>query len=128
VAGDFARGFGDALAAFLNENKITEAAASRKMGMGRATLNTYTRDRKGKRTIANAEILAKACTSLGFELEYNGFKIAAYKDGAKVAASSDDQLQLEFTRELNLESDSTTVGLSKRPKRVELSISIKAVS
>jgi transcriptional regulator with XRE-family HTH domain len=123
----FARKFGDALAKFLQDHDISESEAARKMKIERGTLNTYTHDsRKGKRPLPSAEILAKACTALEFEFEYEGFIITALRDGKR--HRQEDQLNLEFTREFDLAGDSVAVGLRRPPGRVELSISLKAVS
>lgn len=123
---DFARELGDALAQFLADRGLSEAEAARQMGVERGTLNTYTHDgRNGKRPIPNAEILAKAC-AIGFEFEYEGCTIVGLREGKRHEAN--DQLTLEFTRQLDLADDSVTVGLRRPPGRVELSISLKAVS
>lgn len=126
MADDFAYQFGRALAKFLADQGFSEAEAGRRMKVGRGTLNTYTHgDKAGKRPMPNAEILAKAC-SIGFEFEYNGCTIAGLREGKRHAGN--DQLALEFTRELDLTDDCVTTGLRKPAARIALSISLRSVS
>ena len=126
---DFPSLFGDALAKFLAENGITEAEAARRMDIGRATLNTYTR--VSGRCLPNAEVLAKACTALGFQLEYDGKKIVATKEEAELPAlPKQDQLGLPFDEEFDLSDGERTISVSLRrpPGRIEVSLSLKAAS
>jgi transcriptional regulator with XRE-family HTH domain len=125
---NFARVFGEALDAFLKTRGISESDAARRMEMGRGTLNTYTHGVGGKRSLPSAEIFAKACTILGFELEYGGYTIVAQKEG-KRAPLEEKQLHLQFTRQIDLaENGAVTVGLKKPPGKIELSVSLKAIS
>ena len=74
----FARAFGDSLKAFLRSHKISESEAARRMDLGKARINTYCHDSPdGKRVNPDAEVLYLACSRLGFEFEYNGYKISA---------------------------------------------------
>jgi hypothetical protein len=131
---DFMELFGDALLRFLTESEMSEAEASRKCSMGRATFNTYTRGAKDKksptrkRRVAPAELLAKACI-LGFRFEYDGHTIVALKGGQPLPLT-EPQLRLEFTRQFDLGENGGTValGLKKPPGKIELSVSLKAVS
>jgi hypothetical protein len=124
----FSDKLGLALANFLKVNGISEAEASRRFGIERGTLNTYTSGVKGERRKMPAEVLAKACL-LGFELEFEGHLIVATKDGQRLRVE-DKQLHLEFSRELDLTGNGGTVavGLKRPPGRVELTVSLKAVS
>ena len=130
----FTENFSQALADFLKDQGMSEAAASRGMEMERATLNTYTKGAPGKdgekrrKCRPTAELLARACI-LGFAFEFEGHVIVALKDGQRIAAE-ERQLHLEFTREFDLANNGETVaqGLKKAPGRVELTVSLKAVS
>src|SRR5438034_10539817 len=89
----FSDKLGLAFANFLKVNGISEAEASRKFGIERGTLNTYTSGVRGERRKIPAEILAKACV-LGFEFEFEGYLIVATKDGQRLPVE-DKQLHLE---------------------------------
>jgi hypothetical protein len=98
------------------------------MAMSRATLNTYTSGAKGERRRPPAELLAKACVLFGFGFEYEGYTIAARKNGEPVPVE-EKQLHLQFTRQIDLaENGAITVGIKKPPGKIELSVSLKAVS
>ena len=125
----FMKALGEALGNFFRENEITESEASKRMNMGRAKLNTYTHGlASGKRRTAPAELLAKACV-LGFRFEFDGHTIVALKDGQPVPLT-EHQLRLEFTRQFDLGDNGGTVaiGLKKPPGKIELSVSLRAVS
>jgi hypothetical protein len=124
----FSDKLGLALANFLKVNGISEAEASRRFGIERGTLNTYTSGVKGERRKIPAEVLAKACL-LGFEFEFEGHIIVATKDGQRLLVE-DKQLHLEFSRELDLTGNGGTVavGLKRPPGRVALTVSLKAMS
>jgi hypothetical protein len=124
----FSDKLGLALSNFLKINGMSEAEASGKFGIERGTLNTYTSGVKGKRRKIPAEVLVKACL-LGFEFEFDGQLIVATKDGQRLLVE-DRQLHLEFKRELDLTGNGGTVavGLKRPPGRVELTVSLKAVS
>jgi hypothetical protein len=66
---------------------------------------------------------------LGLSFQFEGHTIVALKDGQLIAAE-EKQLHLEFTREFDLKNNGETVavGLKKAPGRVELTVSLKAVS
>ena len=120
---------GEALANFLKESEMSESEASKAVGMDRARLNTYTHGlANGKRRTAPAELLAKACI-LGFKFEFQGHTIVALKDGQPIPAA-EHQLRLEFTRQFDLGENGGTVavGLKKPPGKIELSVSLRAVS
>jgi transcriptional regulator with XRE-family HTH domain len=126
---DFVRAFGEALDGFLKTNGISESDASRRMGMERATLNTYTHGlTDGKRRRPTAEVLAKACI-LGFVFEYGGHQIVALRNGERII-TEERQLHLEFTRELDLTANggAVAVGLKRPPGRVALTVSLRAIS
>jgi len=73
--------FGDAFEAFSARKDSTKPRLPTLIGMGRATLNTYTSGVDGKRRRPPAELLTKACVLLGFEFEYEGHIIVARKKG-----------------------------------------------
>ena len=129
---EFARAFGDSLAEFLIQRKISQNQAAQLLGIGRAKLNTYCHDSpKGVRRKPDAEFLYRVCVRLGFQFRYNGFEISASTldgDAAKQIESSADQLPLDFKRQFNLTNQTGTVTVSfRRPAgRVEMSVSLKA--
>jgi len=131
---EFARAFGDALREFLNEKQISQSKAARLLDIGRARLNTYCHDSpSGTRSTPDAEILYKVCALLGFELTYRGFRITASTfDGIRVKQidAPAEQLLLDFERQFHLTDETGTVSVSfRRPAgRVEVSLSLKAVS
>jgi transcriptional regulator with XRE-family HTH domain len=128
MAEEFAEFFGEAFEAFLREKRISEAEASKRMGILRGTLNTYTAGANGTRRRPPAELLAKACVLLGFEFEYEGYIIAARKDGHQ-PQTEEKQLHLQFTRQIDLEENGAiTIGLKKPPGKVQLSFSLRAIS
>lgn len=125
---EFADKLGNALSNFLKTRGMSEADASRELEMERATFNTYTSGVAGKRRRPPAELLARACL-LGFEFEFEGRSIVALKDGQRTV-TEDKQLHLQFTREFDLGNNGETVavGLRRPPGKVELTVSLKAVS
>ena len=135
---DFARAFGDALHNFLQEKGINQSEAARRLGLeekaGKARLSTYCHDSpRGKRPKPDAEVLYLVCARLGFEFEYNGYRInAATLNGAglKPTARPAEQLPLGFHGQFDLTDQRGTVSVSfKRPPgRVEVSVSLKAAS
>jgi transcriptional regulator with XRE-family HTH domain len=130
---DFARAFGDALRAFLDEKGITYTDASARLGVQKQTLSTYwSDDGKGKRKKARAELLFRACIEFGFEFEYNGHRIAAdtLMKPRKGAAARSEQLSFDFSRQFKLTEDSglVYVRLKRHPGEVEFSVSLKAAS
>jgi transcriptional regulator with XRE-family HTH domain len=131
---DFARAFGDALGKFLKANGISQIAAANQLGLGKARLNTYFHDsRKGKRPEPSAEVLYLVCAGLGFEFDYRGYRIGAATlngHGLKPAVKQPGQLEFEYDRQFHLTDQRGTVSVSvKRPPgRVEVSVSLKAVS
>jgi transcriptional regulator with XRE-family HTH domain len=133
---EFARAFGDALAAFLVEKNISQNQAAQALGIGRAKLNTYCHDTKkknGGRCKPDAEFLYQVCVRLGFQFDYNGFKISASTfDGQpqKQIDRATEQYTLDFERQFYLTGDTGTVTVSlKRPAGwVEMSVSLKATS
>jgi hypothetical protein len=131
----FSDKLGSALSNFIKNKGLSEEQASGALGLsGRGTLNTYTHGAKRKnseqarRRKIPAEVLAKACLN-GFEFEFEGHVIVATKDGQRVP-TEERQLHLEFTRELDLASNGGTValGLKKPPGKIELTVSLKAIS
>jgi transcriptional regulator with XRE-family HTH domain len=134
MADEFADLLGNALAAFLKTEGIPEAEAARRMGIGRATLNTYTigvkEDGKDERERRRppAELLARACVALGFQFEFEDHIIVARKKGKQVRGA-EKKLHLEFTREIDLaDNGAITVGLKKPPGKIELSVSLRELS
>ena len=135
---EFARAFGDALKRFLNEKNIAESEAARRMGWGeagRARVNTYCHDSpKGIRRTPEADVLYLACVSLpGFEFEYKGFKIGAAAfngGGAKPTATQPIQLQFEYDchSDLTDQREGVSFRFKRPPSRVEVSVSVRAVS
>jgi transcriptional regulator with XRE-family HTH domain len=130
----FARAFGDSLKTFLDSREIKYAEAARRLGVTRATLATYwTDDNNGNRKKARVELLFRACVDLGFEFEYNGFRIkagelASDKSGS---VSTQEHLFLDFSRQFNLTEDDgrLSVRLKRRqPGRVEIAVSLEAAS
>jgi transcriptional regulator with XRE-family HTH domain len=134
IASDsFSRTFGDALQAFLDAKEITYAAAARKLGVERATLGTYWKDNEqGKRPKPRAELLFRACRDLGFEFEYNGYRITVEVLGKPTAREEapKEQLHHDFSRQFTLTEDDgqVTVKLKRHPGTVEFSVSLKAAS
>jgi len=113
---------------------MTETEAAGKLGLGKARINTYCHDSTdGRRSSPDAEVLYLACTVLGFEFEYNGYRInASTLEGVAVKSTEmpPEQLSFEFDRQFYLTDDGGTVSVSiKRPVgRVEVSVSLRAVS
>ena len=131
---DFARSFGNALQRFLEEKRIRQVEASKRMSIETAALNTYLHDnRKGKRAKANAEVLAEACVQLGFTFEYKGHVISASPiESASLAPNnSSEQLSFNYENQFSLieERGSLSVRIHRRPNgRVEVDVYLKAVS
>jgi transcriptional regulator with XRE-family HTH domain len=137
---DFARAFGDALLNFLKINGIDQSEAAKQLGLGaegKARLNTYCHDStKGKRPRPNAEVLYLLCVKLGFEFEYNGYKISAATlngNGAKPTAKQSEQLLLDYDGQFDLIGANGVVGtvsasFKRSPSQVELTVSLKAAS
>lgn len=131
---EFARVFGNSLAKFLAEKQISQSKAAQILGIGRAKLNTYCHDSpRGVRCKPDAEFLYQVCVKLGFQFDYNGFKISASTfDGelVKQIDSPAEQLLLAFERQFNLtdEAGSVTVSFRRPAGRVEMSVSLRAAS
>jgi transcriptional regulator with XRE-family HTH domain len=138
---DFARAFGDALNAFLQQEEITQSEAAKRLGLnkpgkngGKARLNAYCHDSpKGKRPKPSAEILYLVCAELGFAFEYNGYKISAATfsgNGTRKVERPVEQLQIEFDGQFNLTDEKGTVSISvKRPPgRIAVALSLKGAS
>ncbi len=129
---EFARAFGDALKTFLDNSEWSYAEAARRMSIGKATLNTYLHDCKGKRAKARVEILFQACAELGFTFEYNGYRIGAesLRLPAQTAPSHAEQFAFDFIRQFNLTDDDGTLGVRLRRElgRLELTVSLRAAS
>lgn len=134
VERDFARALGDALARFLREKGIRQSEASRRLGLGKARINTYCHDSpKGKRPKPDAEVLYRICAEFGFEFEYAGYRISATTlkgSRLKSAERRPEQLLLGFDRQFDLTNEQGTVSISvRRPAgRVEVSVTLSAVS
>ena len=133
----FARAFGDALRAFLDENGIGPSDAAKRLGLGKkgvSRLGTYCHDStKGKRATPSAEMLYLICSTLDFEFAYKGCKISTPTlgmNGSRGLRPQPQQLSLPFNRQFYLSDDKGTVSVSvRRPAgRVEVSISLKAAS
>jgi hypothetical protein len=133
---DFARKIGDSFDVFLQDNGLSRNVAAERMRLNRGTVNTYCCDKKkdGKRVLASAEFFIKACLELGFVFEYQGRKVGELRDhsqnGAIPAGPSGGQLSLPFARSFDLADEQGTVSVTVRrpPGRVEVSVSLKAVS
>jgi transcriptional regulator with XRE-family HTH domain len=134
---DFARAFGDALSKFLREKNLSQSDASKRLGLGKsgkARLSTYCHDsRGGKRPNPSAEVLYRVCAELGFEFEYNGYRItAATLNGnrSEQIEKTPEQLRLQFSGQFDLTDQKGTVSvtLNRPPMRVELSVYLKAIS
>src|ERR1700683_3111873 len=131
VSLNFARAFGDSLKRFLDAYGMTESEAARTLGLGKARINTYCHDSTdGKRSSPDAEVLYLACSLLGFEFEYNGYKInASTLEGVAVKPIEMplEQLSFEFDRQFYLTDDGGTVSVSiKRPAgSVEVPVSLR---
>jgi len=135
---DFARAFGDALEAFLRAKGISHADVARKLGLGKrgvSRLGTYCHDAPdGTRATPSAAFLYQVCSGLNFEFEYNGYKVseAAFTgNGARPrGAPTGGQLSFEFDGQFSLTEDKGAVSVSVRrpPGRIEISLSLKAMS
>lgn len=134
---DFARAFGNALEKFLREREITQTQASERLGLGKygnARLSAYCHDSpKGKRPSPDAEILYRVCTELGFEFDYKGYRITAESlNGSRPESigKAAEQLRLEFSGQFNLTDQEGTVSVTfnRPPRRVDLSVRLKAAS
>lgn len=130
---EFARAFGDALTAFLIANNISQSKAAHTLRIGRAKLNTYCHDsKKGTRCKPDAEFLYQVCKGLGFQFEYNGLKISASSFNGQPQTQPDPTMQysLDFDRQFYLtdEAGTVTVSFKRPPGRVEMSVSLKAIS
>jgi len=134
---DFGKAFGDALSKFLLVKGLTPSGVSELLALGtggKARLNTYLHDsRAGTRPKPSAEVLYKLCTQLGFEFEYNGYKISAVTVNGNrptPSATPAEQLPLEFNRQFDLTEGRGTVSVRvKRPLgRIEVRLALKAAS
>jgi transcriptional regulator with XRE-family HTH domain len=131
---EFARVFGNSLAKFLAEKQLSQSKAAQMLGIGRAKLNTYCHDSpRGGRCKPDAEFLYQVCVKLGFQFDYNGFRVSASTfagDLVKQIDSPPEQLQLVFERQFDLTDETGSLIVSfKRPAgRVEMSVSLKAAS
>lgn len=131
---NFARAFGDALAKFLKKEGIPQIEAAKQLGLGKARLNTYCHDNpKGRRPEPSAEVLYLVCAELGFEFDYSGYKISAATlngHGVKPDVKRPEQLEFKFDRRFDLTDQKGTVSvrIKRPPGRVEVSVSLKAVS
>ena len=108
--------FGDVLNEFLQDRGIKQSDAAKRLGLqkkGKARLNTYCHDSpKGKRPKPDAEILYLVCTKLGFNFEYNGYRISAETfdgKGIKPSEKETKQFELRFDRQFNLIDEQGTV-------------------
>jgi transcriptional regulator with XRE-family HTH domain len=129
----FARAFGDALREFLDAREIKYAEAARRMGIGRAVLNTYLNDCKGKRAKARVEVLFSACSELGFTFDYNGYQIGTKSLAGHQPVSENppsEQFSFDFDRQFYLtEGDGTvSVNFRREPGRVEFTVALRSAS
>jgi hypothetical protein len=130
---DFARAFGDALKAHLDDKGISYTKASILLGVRKQTLSTYWTDGiDGKRRKPRAELLFRACIELAFTFEFHGYRVAAdtLTRHAENSTATSEQLHLDFSRQFKLTEDNgrVSVSLKRHPGSVELSVSLKAVS
>jgi hypothetical protein len=133
LSDDFARAFGDALKAHLDNEGIDYAKAAPRLGIRKQTLSTYwTDDKEGKRKKPRAEVLYLACVELNFKFEYKGYKVMADTLGvtSNDVRGTSEQLSLDFSRQFNLTEDrgQLLVSLKRRTGNVELSVSLRAAS
>ena len=130
---DFARAFGDALKAHLDNIGLDYAKAAPRLGVTKAALSTYwNNDAKGKRRKPRAALLFKACSELDFTFEHKGFRVSATTLGnrGERKISKSEQLLLDYQRQFKLTEDNgnVSVRLKRGPDRVDFSVSLKAVS
>lgn len=134
---EFAQAFGQAFDKFLKKKDMDQTEAAVMMGWGRsgkARVSNYCHALPGgMRRTPEADVLYLACVKLGFEFEYNGYRISAATlngHGVKPATKQPEQLELEYDGQFDLTDQKGTVSVSfKRPPgRVEVSVSLKAVS
>ena len=131
---DFARVFGDALKAHLDNLGIGYATAAPILGVTKSALSTYwTEDANGRRRKPRAALLFKACSEFAFSFEYSGFRISADTLGKPVRKDprhKSEQLILDYQRQFKLTEDNGNVSVRLRRGRgqVDLSVSLKAVS
>jgi transcriptional regulator with XRE-family HTH domain len=130
----FARAFTDALKNFLDENHLGQSEAARKLGIetveegkrkGGARISSYCCGRAKP----DAEILYLLCAKLGFNFEYNGFRITAETMNGKRPKPSGEpskQLTFEFERQFNLtrKQGIVTVKVRRRTGRIDVSLSL----
>lgn len=134
TSSDFARAFGDAFAAFLKAQNISQSEAAKLLGLGKARINTYCHDSpSGKRRSPDAEVLYRACVELGFHFEFRGYRMSAQTvngEAVRRAPRRPQQLELEFDRQFDLtkEQGSVAVSIKRPPGRVEISLTLIAVS
>ncbi len=134
----FARAFGDALEAFLQAKGISHADVARKLGLGKrgvSRLGTYCHDApNGTRATPSAAFLYQVCSGLNFEFEYNGYRVSEGalngRSPGRKEAPAEEQLSFEFDGQFNLTEDKGAVSVSVRrpPGRIEISLSLKAIS
>ena len=129
----FARAFGDALRAFLDNKGISYTEASTRLGVRKQTLSTYwTDDAAGKRKKARAELMFRACIELGFDFEYKGHRITAgmLEKPVRNGEAKTEQINLELSRQFKLTEDHgrVSVRLTRDPQHFEFSVSLKAAS
>lgn len=130
---DFARAFGDALKAFLDDQRISYTDAAKRLGVTKAALSTYwNNDKNGVRRKARVELLFLACVELGFELEYNGHRVAAndLKKTKTGPQPTSEQLHFDFSRQFRLLADDglVSIRMKRDPGAVEFSVLLKAAS
>jgi transcriptional regulator with XRE-family HTH domain len=129
----FARIFGDALKAHLDNHGIEYAAAAPRLGVTKSALSTYwSEDANGKRRKPRAALLFKACSEFAFTFEYNGFRISAatLEKRNRRDISKSEQLLLDYQRQFKLTEDdgNVSVRLKRGQGRVDFSVSLKAAS
>ena len=130
-ADTFARAFGDALRQFLDDRGISVTAAAARMGMNKQTLSSYWTDTsEGKRNKARAELLFLACAELDFEFEFQGRTVSARPSSGAKGQKTPPQMARDYAEEFELQDRKgrLSVRLKRPPGRVEVSMSLKAVS
>jgi transcriptional regulator with XRE-family HTH domain len=130
---DFARAFGDALKAYLDDMGISYVDAATRLGVTKQALSTYWNDDvKGKRKKPRAELLFRACVDLNFTFQYRGYRVTAetLAKPIKKGSAASEQLRLDFSRQFNLTEDKghVSVSLRRHPDSVQVSFLLKAAS
>ena len=132
----FSSAFTKALKSFLEERDLGQSEAARELGIE----TTEEGKRKGGARISSyccgrakpdAEILYLLCAKLGFNFEYNGFRITAETLNGKRPKSAEQparQLTFDFERQFNLtrKQGVVTVKVRRSVGRSDVSLALDA--